>query len=574
MEAFGLFLPFVVILGVYALLSMISTTLADIVCMVLIAFPVVWCLNELRRAGREAFLPENWLWTFGQLLVVVPALAAVYFFNTDQVMWGVGCLLAYSMLASAAYKAFFNSLRIGGGDGAGVGGERVRRGTAVVDAATLNASTSKLRRDGDAAPVTIGGVTIPSSLERQHFLISGTTGAGKTQVINGMLRSIRARGDRCVIADPAAGFFAKFGQDGDSLINPFDARSVKWSPFAEIRQDYDCERIAKAIVPDGVGDGAEWHHYAQTLIAQAMLAMHRKGERSIKRLLYWLTSADQKELGGLLDGTPAAALCAKGNDKMLASTRGIISTYLGVFQYLADEGDFSVRDWVNREDERGWLFITYRDDQMGMLRHLVATFLELSIVEGLSLSESDTRALWYIMDEVDSLGKVTSLRGGLTKLRKYGGRMVLGLQTISQLRTTYGRDEAQTLIANTSTKMVLRAGDAETAKAMEQELGEQEIERDTFNESFSQSDNGLSNSSSSSTQVVRQAAVLASEISGLPDLTGYLKVPGDEVALVKVDYVKMPDVLPAYVGATAAASADATPSDEAGDPFNLDTAKA
>lgn len=39
MEAFGLFLPFVVILGVYALLSMISTTLADIVCMVLIAFP-------------------------------------------------------------------------------------------------------------------------------------------------------------------------------------------------------------------------------------------------------------------------------------------------------------------------------------------------------------------------------------------------------------------------------------------------------------------------------------------------------------------------------------------------------
>lgn len=572
MEAFGLFLPFVVILGVYFLLAMISTTLADIVCMVLIAFPVVWCLNELRRAGREAFKPENWLWTFGQLLVIVPALAAVYLFSTDRVMWGIGCLLAYSMLASSAYTAFFNSLRLGGG--AGVGGELVRRGTAVVDAATLNASTAKLRRAGDAAPVTIGGVTIPSSLERQHFLISGTTGAGKTQVINGMLRSIRARGDRCVIADPAAGFFAKFGQDGDKLINPFDARSVKWSPFAEIRQDYDCERIAKAIVPDGVGDGAEWHHYAQTLIAQAMLAMHRKGERSIKRLLYWLTSADQKELGGLLDGTPAAALCAKGNDKMLASTRGIISTYLGVFQYLADEGDFSVRDWVNQEDQRGWLFITYRDDQMGMLRHLVATFLELSIVEGLSLSESDTRALWYIMDEVDSLGKVTSLRGGLTKLRKYGGRMVLGLQTISQLRTTYGRDEAQTLIANTSTKMVLRAGDAETAKAMEQELGEQEIERDSFNESLSQSDNGMSNSYGMSTQVVRQAAVLASEISGLPDLTGYLKVPGDEVALVKVDYLKMPDVVAPYVGATAVAvTADAGPSDEH-DPFDLDTAKA
>jgi len=183
---------------------------------------------------------------------------------------------------------------------------------------------------------------------------------------------------------------------------------------------------------------------------------------------------------------------------------------------------------------------------MGLLRNLVATFLEMALVEGLSLSEDQDRALWYIMDEVDSLGKIATLRGGLTKLRKYGGRCVLGLQTIAQLRATYGRDEAQTLIANTSVKCILRAGDAETAKSMEQELGEQEIERMQVNDSFSTNDHGQSQSQSTSTQVVRQSAVLASEVMGLPDLQGFLKLPGDEIARIQVDYVSMPEVNKAF----------------------------
>ncbi|KAG0921963.1 hypothetical protein G6F32_014873 [Rhizopus arrhizus] len=102
---------------------------------------------------------------------------------------------------------------------------------------------------------------------------------------------------------------------------------------------------------------------------------------------------------------------------MLNNTRGIIATYLGVWRYLPDVGTFSVREWVQDETRTGWLFVTYRDDQMGLLRGLVASMLELGIVEGLSLSENQDRGLWFVFDEVDSLGKVSSLRSGLTKLR-------------------------------------------------------------------------------------------------------------------------------------------------------------
>jgi type IV secretory pathway TraG/TraD family ATPase VirD4 len=549
MAGIEIFAPLIAVYLVNLTLAQVSKPLAEVVTLAIIAGPVVWSLGQLWKAGKGALHPSNWGFSLGHVLILAPAVAAIYCFNTNHQLWGVVAMLAYGVFAKEAWGRMFDQLHFFGRGGAGAGDETVRRGSRVVEAHELDALTSS-KKARDDADVSIGGVTIPRMLEAQHFLISGTTGAGKTQVINGMLRSIRKRGNRAVIADPAGGFYARFGQAGDMLLNPFDKRSIAWSPFAEIKADYDCERIARAIIPDlvGGGDGSQWQLFAQTLLAKAMLSMHRGGERSIKRLLYWMTSADQKELEPLLAGTPAAVLTQKGNDKMLNNTRATMVPYLAVFDYLPDEGTFSIRDWIREDWRDNWLFITYRDDQMGLLRNLVATALEMALVEGLSLSENQERGLWYVMDEVDSLGKVSSLRAGLTKLRKYGGRCVLGLQTISQLRTTYGRDEAQTLIANTSVKCILRAGDAETAKSMEHELGEQEIERNQLNESFSTNDHGTSQSESMSTQVVRQSTVLASEVMGLPDLNGFLKLPGDEIARIAVDYVSMPDVNPAFEG--------------------------
>ena len=87
-------------------------------------------------------------------------------------------------------------------------------------------------------------------------------------------------GKRALVADAGGGFVSRFFQPGDLLFNPFDSRSVDWSPFAEIRAEYDCARIAKAAIPDGHGDGQEWHHYAQTLLSETLLALVKRDQRS------------------------------------------------------------------------------------------------------------------------------------------------------------------------------------------------------------------------------------------------------------------------------------------------------
>lgn len=494
-------------------------------------------LKALRHQIKEGAFAKNWSSFLHPLFCLLLLGGLLFAAMAHQILLGIAAFVVFFFLDGFIYWGWTSNNKPNKGE------ETVRRGTRVVDHSIpgLNKGQKKMLRDERA--IQIGGVEIPSQLEAQHILIAGTTGSGKTQVINGMLRTIRKRSQRALIADASGGFYARFALPDDKLFNPFDQRSVDWSPFAEIRADYDCDRIARAIIPDlEGGESAQWQLFAQVLLAKALLSMHRNQERSIKRLIYWMGAATQEELEPLLAGSPAAVLCQQGNEKMLNNMRATMMPYLSVFDYLKDEGDFSIRSWIQEDWKQDWLFLTYRDDQMGMLRNLVATCLEMAIVEGLSLSENQNRGLWYVFDELDSLGKISSLRAALTKLRKYGGRCILGIQTISQLRSTYGRNEAQTLLACTSVKCMLRAGDSETARSMEQELGEQEIERTQVSET-----SGDSFNESVSTQIVRQSAVLSSELTALPDLYGYLKMPGDEVLKFRIEYQAMDEVNLAFL---------------------------
>lgn len=428
-------------------------------------------------------------------------------------------------------------------------GKRVVRGSIIGNGAEegprLKAEAARNNVDL-SLNIELGGVPIDYRTEAQHFFIGGTTGAGKSQAIRAMLRTVRERKQPAIVADPAGGYLACFGRQTDIVLNPFDARDMAWSPFLELEHDYDCPRIAKAAIPDADGPSQEWNFYAQTLFGEILKVQWRNGNHSVKELLRLVMSADVKELAELLKGTPAATLTAKGNEKMLSNTRAIASTYLGVWDYLEDRGSFSVRQWVRQVgagENDSWLFLAYRDDQMALLRNLIATWLELAIVEGLSLTENPDRRLWYVMDELDSLGKVTSLRAGLTKLRKYGGVCVNGLQTIAQLRSTYGKDEAQTLLSCMATKLILKAGDSETAEYFSREIGEREIERSktTHGESAQNMGMGGSTSQNRTKEHTTESAVMPAEVLNLPPLEGFLKPVAMHPMRINLEYVSMPD---------------------------------
>jgi type IV secretory pathway TraG/TraD family ATPase VirD4 len=143
-----------------------------------------------------------------------------------------------------------------------------------------------------------------------------------------------------------------------------------------------------------------------------------------------LTVAPIEELRVLLEGTPAHAFVASGNEKMFGSIHAVTRVHLAALEYIhAQKGvSFSIRDWV--QSGQGVLFLPYQADQIASLRSIISAWMRIAIFDTMTRGEADHR-LWFVVDELDALGAIDGLKDALTRLRKFGGRCVLGFQSIA-----------------------------------------------------------------------------------------------------------------------------------------------
>ncbi len=373
--------------------------------------------------------------------------------------------------------------------------------------------------------VTIGGVPLRREQEPLHTLVAGATGVGKSVCISEMLQGITQRGDRAIIVDPNGTYLSHFWQPGDIVLNVFDRRSPGWSPFNEVRKQYDFDKIARSIVPDGSGADAAWHFYSQVLIAEVLRSLIAQGETTTVALIEALTVWPADRLAALVVGTAAAGLFDKDAARALASTRFILSSYLKPYQYL-QAGGFSVRDWVERQDPDApkRLFITWREDMTATLAPLIACWIDVACTATLSLAPDPNRRLWLVLDEGTSVGKVMSLEAAATKGRKTGLCLVVGVQSTAQLDRVYGKESAIVLRScfRNFVAFAVAKADPDTAEVFSRALGEREVDRAVRSDTRSAG----GDSASVTVQRVSERLVLPSELCELPDLTAYLCLAG------------------------------------------------
>jgi type IV secretory pathway TraG/TraD family ATPase VirD4 len=155
--------------------------------------------------------------------------------------------------------------------------------------------------------------------------------------------------------------------------------------------------------------------------------------------------------------------------------------------------------------------------------------LRLAIFEAMNGPEGDQR-LWFVMDELDALGAIDGLKDALARVRKFGGRYVLGFQSIGQVSALYGRGDAQTLIENCGNSLILRCSASEgggTALFASQLIGQREVLRRHVSRTDARDGTSVlarrRRSTTESDQVIVEPAVLPAEIEQLPDLAGYAK---------------------------------------------------
>jgi type IV secretory pathway TraG/TraD family ATPase VirD4 len=319
--------------------------------------------------------------------------------------------------------------------------ETHKRGVRIADGRRLQRRCARNMKS-TAGLLTLAGISIPALDEAKHFKIIGATGTGKSTAIRELLAGALARGDRAVFADPDAAYMTRFYDRyrGDIVLNPFDPDSAKWDLFGEIDNSYDVEHLVSGLIP-GSEDAAasEWRGYARTFLAALVRRCRSSGRLDVADLWRLLNVASAEELRPILSGTPAQPFLDPDNSRMLGSIRSVAASATAAFEHIASQraGTFSVRKWVARPANHSVLFIPYRAGQISALRSMIATWMRLAIFEAMSQPQGHDQRLWFVVDELDALGAIDGLKDALSRLRKFGGRSVLGFQSIAQVSLAY-----------------------------------------------------------------------------------------------------------------------------------------
>lgn len=360
-------------------------------------------------------------------------------------------------------------------------------------------------------------LTLRSQEESSHFLLMGDTGTGKSSLIRQMLEQVASRDEAAIVYDPALEFTPQFyrPERGDRILNPLDTRMPYWCPGDEVHHKAEAMAFAKALFPEDRRDNRFFIESPRKIFAR--LLSFRPTAQEIAR---WLQNPD--EIDRLLAGTELASMV----DRLAASQRaGVLASLSMVadsFQLIPDRADtsaeWSAHGWA--QGRRGWLFLTSTPQTIDRLRPLMTVWLDLLLMRLLSGGPP----VWVVLDELPTLNKLPKLPEALALARKPNVRLVLGFQGRAQLEARYG-PESEAMLSQPATKVFLRTSEPRAAEWISKALGEIEFERLRETVNYDKGLPTMYHRKGHGYSLERQTRplVLPSEISGLRNLTAYLK---------------------------------------------------
>lgn len=384
----------------------------------------------------------------------------------------------------------------------------------------------------------LGNAFWTKNSEKQHLLIVGDTGAGKSQLLIQLLQYIRRLGDMVVIYDPKGDMVRDFYQpELDVLYSPFDQRSPKWNVWQDLNTEQALETFAEAMIKESPGKDSFWAKTARMVLVAA-LKQGRKESLSFVQTIQKLVNSDLETISNWLDGSEVASDFS--NPKTAATILTELKSQARALKYLADiefgseESSFSIENFFSECFEKmdasdkaplSWLFLPVQKKYKASARLIMAAQIELISNFILSQSTNRHRRIWLIIDELPSLGKLSALPELLAEGRGYGLAAVLAIQNFSQLLKHYDKDDAHNLAGQCSSLISLRTSDPQTTEYLVKRFGKHIRKEVQTNQSLSKGKAG-SFSQGHSEHIAERPAVSETALSSLPDLIAFFKAKG------------------------------------------------
>jgi len=354
---------------------------------------------------------------------------------------------------------------------------------------------STLRKLGAASEFTIGKMPLVKDMETRHFLVSGSTGSGKTNLIHNLLPQVESRNQPAIVIDQTGEMIAKYynKERGDIIFNPFDARSKSWDLWADCSTRIDLERFSKILIgfnrkQSGSHSDPFWENSAEAVF-NACAEYCRANNSSIAELVNMTCHVDINQLQAKLRGSKAERFLNTDSKQTAASIVSVLSSNAKPLTYLHEAGDagsFSMKEhFANIKDgSSAWLFLATKPSSRALTLPLIACLTELALAQVMEIGIDKNRRIWTIIDELASLGKLPALTPLMAEGRKYGVCVLAGLQSLNQLYSHYGHYDGSTIFGQFGTSFFFRNTEPAIAKMISSMCGSETVTRQQKNTSF------------------------------------------------------------------------------------------
>jgi len=422
---------------------------------------------------------------------------------------------------------------------------KLLRGGVVLSAQEV---ASILASKDQVSHIKIGDLPLVKDSETKHILITGATGAGKTNLFHTILPQVRSKNQPALVVDQTGEMIERYYDPakGDVIFSPFDERSYEWDFWSEIEALPRLNSLASSIFSSNKALDAMWNNASKQVFMDCVTVIKNEAQDkgtspSIAKLHELISATSLKIASQKLKGYASSALLDPAGDRTAMSIRSNAIAFLGWMEYLPETDTklkFALKDWIvnttkNDGKLRGrWLFIASRPEERTIMKPLQSLLLDLAVLSIQQLEPSKDRRFWIIADELASLKKLDILPQSLAELRKYGGCIITALQSLNQLYELYGQNNASAMFGQFATKFMFRTGEPAIAKMISEMFGAVEYREQQQNTSYGAHEHrdGISYTE----QEKRKALVTVDDLASLADLECFVELPEPKARLAKI----------------------------------------
>jgi len=142
----------------------------------------------------------------------------------------------------------------------------------------------------------------------------------------------------------------------------------------------------------------------------------------------------------------------------------------GLVRAATETSDFDIAD-LRRNPAS--IYIVVAPNDLSVLAPVVRLLFQqtVAILQSAEPKDDEPYPVLFLLDEFPQLGRMSALSQAISTIRSYGGRMMIVAQSLSNLRGTYGNDDAQNFLSNCRLQLFMAPADSETPDYVSKAIG-------------------------------------------------------------------------------------------------------